>query len=108
MKRFLINTYTDWCGEELEFSAIAESDSDPELCAKAQEAAYSSFIDFGGLENILESMFPYDEDYTDEQLEEASKKEDEYYGYIIEEWDETRNEEEWDWYELIYDANEKV
>ena len=108
MKRFLINTYTNWCGEELEFSAIAESDSDPELCAKAQEAAYSSFSDFGGLKSILENMFPYDEDYTDEQLEEASEQEDEYYGYTIKEWDETRNEEEWDWYELIYDANEKV
>jgi len=101
-KRFLIHVYTNWCGEDNDFSAIVKDES--ELDSIAQEAAYNNFSDFNGIEGILEEMFPSEEDYTDEQRDEAAEFEGDYYSYNIEEWDESRNEEEWAWYELIYDC----
>ena len=106
MKRFLINVYTNWCGEDNDFSAIANDES--ELRNIASNLAYDNFTSFTGFEGILEELFPEVEEgeYTEEQTDEAIDSESEYYGYTIEEWDETRPEEEWDWYELIYDASD--
>ena len=105
-KRFLINCDTSWCGENETFSAIAEDKN--ELKSVAQEAAWENFNNYpqSGLEGILSELFPdvEDEDYSDEQMEEATEHEEEYYSYYIKEWDETRDEEEWNWYDLIYDC----
>lgn len=105
MKRFLINVYTSWCGEENDFVAIAESRLSDGLESAAGYAAYENFSGFSGIDAILEEMFPDEEEYTDEMFDEAAKIEGDYYGYSIEEWDETRDEEEWSWYELIYDES---
>lgn len=106
MKRFLINTYTVWCGEEQTFAAIAEDALSLE--SVAEEAAYENFNNYSGtgIDEILEDLFPDVEgDYTDEMVAEAAEVEGDYYGYFIEEWDETRDEHEWSWYDLIYDES---
>lgn len=111
MKRFLIKCTTEWCEEDQTFSAIAEDED--ELQSIAQEFAYENFNSYPqtGSGAILEELFPDVEDgeYTDEQIEEAAEHESEYYGFNIEEWewDEKRDEEEWGWYDLIYNSLEK-
>ena len=106
MKKFLINVYTSWCGEDNTYSAIADNDS--QLLDKAQDLAYNNFIDFGGFEAVLNELFPVvvNEEYSDEKRDEAADNELDYYAFTIEEWDETRPKEEWDWYDLVYDGNE--
>lgn len=104
MKRFLINVSTNWCGEENTFSAIANNES--ELDKVAEEVAYNNFCSYGGQDAILKELFGDEEEYTDEMFDEASEIESEYYFYDIEEWDEERSDEEWDWYELVYDGRE--
>jgi len=106
MKRFLIECSTNWCGEEAIFSAYAEQASD--LDPIAAECAYDNFNDYPqtGHEGVLEDLFPGVEEYTDEMHDEASEQEGNYYFYTISEWDETRDEKEWEWYDLIYDARE--
>lgn len=105
MKRFLINVYTNWCGEDQTFCAYANDDS--ELDDIANNLSYENFSSFSGLEGILEELFPDVEEYTDEMYDTAARIEGEYYGHNIEEWDESRDEEEWDWYDLVYDEREK-
>ena len=106
MKRFLLNVSTEWCGEENTYAAYAKSED--ELYELLDELAYENFLEFGGLEKILKELFPdvEPEDYTDEMYEEAAKIEGEYYYGNIEEWDETRSEEEWNDYELVRGDNE--
>ena len=106
MKRFLLNVSTEWCGEENTYAAYAKSED--ELYELLDELAYENFLEFGGLENILKELFPdvEPEDYTDEMYEEAAKIKGEYYYSDIEEWDETRSEEEWNDYELVRGDNE--
>ena len=110
MKRFLINCTTNWCGEEETFSAFAEEESD--LYSIAQELAYDNFNNYPGTghDGILEDLFPEVEDYEydDDMHEAAAAVEEHYYSYTIEEWDEERDEEEWNWYELAHDAREVI
>lgn len=80
MKRFLIHVTTAWCGMDQEYVAIAHNEG--ELEDIAQQLAYNNFIEFDLLQQIVEKG--------------------DYYSYTIEEWDETRPEHEWGWYELIY------
>lgn len=106
MKRYLIDCWTNWCGEEETYSAIAHNEEELETIAST--VAYDNFADATGFSGIAEEVFPdisY-QDLSDEQIDELYEVEGEYYGYNIIEWDETRPEEEWDWYELVYDANE--
>lgn len=95
MKRFLITVFTNWVGEENEFAAYAENDK--ELDSIASERAYLNFSDFGGFDAVLDDMFPevVDGDYTEEQIIDARDREGDYYSYTINEWDESRPEEEW-------------
>jgi len=106
MARFLIHVYTAWCGEEDTFAAIAENDSDPNLLDKMAELAYDNFLDGNGVDEMYQEEFPDidPEDLTDEDKE--SIDEGNYYGGYIEEWDESRPEEEWEWYELAYNSQD--
>lgn len=113
MKRFLINVFTNWCGEEQDYAAYAEDEF--EIEPVAAEASYENFNNYPGtgFEAVLEELFDttHEEDLTEEQLNEAYDVEGNYYGHSIQEWDETRDEEEWNWYTLIYDGraiNERV
>jgi hypothetical protein len=109
MKRFLINVYTNWCGEEQDFAAYAKDAFEIELIAA--EASYENFDNYPGtgFGAVLEELFDTtdSEDLTEEELNEAYKAEGDYYGYSITEWDETRDEEEWNSYTLIYDGREE-
>ena len=107
MKRFLLNVSTEWCGEENTYAAYAKSED--ELYELLDELAYENFLEFGGIEKVLEQLYPNVEEgeYTDEMYEEAAKIGGEYYFGNIEEWDETRSEEEWNEYELVRGDNEE-
>ena len=104
MKRFLINCHTAWCGESQTFSAYAESDSDKDLNNAVESAAYDNFNSYSGtgFEGVGDES-----ELTEEQLEKAYAAESKFYGFSIEEWDETNDESEWEWHELIYDRREK-
>lgn len=102
MKRFLIEVNTAWCGEDNTYAAYAETES--ELWETVDTAAYDNFMSFHCPENILKELFPDVEEYTDEMRTEAAEEEGNYYSGTIIEWDESRPEEEWEWYELIYDG----
>lgn len=109
MNKYMIEVYTNWCGEDNYFTAIASSDTDPELHNAAASLSYNNFSEFSGINGVLEELFPEveDEEYTDEMVAQAADQEGEYYGYTIREI--TDDEEEyWDDYELAYDAREKI
>lgn len=103
MKRFLLHVNTEWCGEDNTYAAYAKSED--ELYDFLEELAHENFSDFGGFEKVLEELFPGVQpgDYTEEMYEKAAEREGEYYYGSIEEWDETRSEEEWDNYPLVRD-----
>lgn len=105
MKRFLINVYTNWCGEDNTFSAIAEDIESSGLIQAAEEASYNNFNEYGGIDGIMEELYPEALYYTSAMYDEALSIEKNYYGYEIEEWDDERDEEEWSWYELVYDKS---
>jgi len=105
MKKFIIEVYTNWCGEEETFTAIAPDDFDEGLNNAAAETAYENFIQFNGREEILRELFPDEEEYTDEMENEVNAVESEYFGYSIQEVDDTF--EYWEEHELIYDASEE-
>jgi hypothetical protein len=106
MSRFLIHITTAWCEEENIFAAIAENDGDPKLLNKLDELAYDNFLNGDGINEMYQKEFPdIDlEDLTGEYKE--SIDESNYYGGYIEEWDESRPEEEWEWYELAYNSED--
>lgn len=104
MNKYLVTLYTNWCGEDNEYLAYAESESELESNADLGTAAYENFSDFGGFEKILEELFPDVEEYTDEMEAEAAEVEREYYGYSIEEFPEDHEES---WYDIIYDARKE-
>ena len=107
MKRFLVICDTNWCGTDETFRAIAEDEMDDQLQAAAQLAAYDNFGSFAMdvlEEYVLPDLYPDAEEYTDEMRAMAEEAEDGYYSYDIEEWDEDRPEEEWEWYNWLYDA----
>lgn len=105
MPRFLINCWTAWCGEDETFAAIA--DYEEQLSDVLDNCAYDNYLEGTGPDGILTEVYPDidPEDLTDEERDEALENEGGYYGGSIEEWDETRPEEEWGWYELVYDIN---
>lgn len=103
-KKFLIHLETNWCGEWQDYTAIAEDESN--LIDLAGRLAYENFESFDGFNAILEELYgdPDEEtgEYTDEQIDDAAQDEGSYYSYEITEWD--KPDEEWSWYELIYDC----
>lgn len=105
-KKFLIHTYTNWCGEDIDYTAIA--DDELQLQNIAQDIAYTNFSDFGGRDKILEDEFPEYEDIydmPDELCDELDNLCDEAYGYTIEEFEGT--DEEWGWYEFLGDFSKE-
>jgi len=96
MPRFLIHVTTEWCGMDQDYAAIANDEK--ELESTAELLAYDNFNDFDLLEQIME------DNNIDEDA--AIEIEHDYYGYSIEEWDESLPEEQWGWYELIYDSTD--
>lgn len=103
MKRFLIQVTTNWCGMDQEYVAIANDSM--ELDSLAASLAYDNFSDFDLHTTILEDEYPDVDEYTDEMHSHVDSIKGDYYGYTIEEWDETRPEEEWEWYNLVYDSS---
>lgn len=102
-KRVLVRTDRNWCGEDLTYKAIVDDAHMSGLENLAQMQAYDNFSDFGGPEAVKAELFPdSDGDWTDEQIAEAEEVEDSYYHYDITDFDGT--EEEWGWYELMYDC----
>lgn len=103
MKRWLITCDTNWCGTETIYSAIA--DTEEELIDIAEQLAYENFNDLGGgFESVLEELFPNEEEYTEEMENEAMDKEHEFYSAVINEWN--LPEEEWNWYDCVYDGRD--
>lgn len=104
MKRFLISVYTSWCGMEQEYAAYANDES--ELIDVAAELAYENFNSFNCIDSIVEELYPEveQEGYTEEMYEHAYEVKGEYYDWFIDEWGEEIDEEEWSWYELVYDG----
>jgi hypothetical protein len=107
MARFLIHVTTAWCGMDQDYAAIA--DNADYLEDIAQLLAYDNFSDFDCLNQAIEEEYPDvdSDDITEEMKDAIIENEGDYYGYTIEEWDETRPEEEWDWYDLQYDSTKK-
>lgn len=108
-KKYILNVYTNWCGEYNNFSAIVDDEHMNGFENIANLKAYDNFYDFDGPNSVLEDLFPehdYEENYSDEELDEAEQREGEYYGYTIEEYNEDSHGE-WDWYDLIYDCTEE-
>lgn len=103
MKRWLITCDTSWCGTETIYSAIA--DTEEELIDIAEQLAYENFNDLGGgFESVLEELFPDEEEYTEEMENEALDKEHEFYSVVISKWN--LPEEEWNWYDCVYDGRD--
>lgn len=107
MNRYLLRVDTNWCGEDNTYGVICSNPDDPDLMNFFQLKAYDNFNDFGGFEKLLEEMFPEVEDgeYTDSQMDEAAEFEGDHYGWTIDKFE--GDEEEWEWYEIIYDESEK-
>ena len=103
MKRWLITCDTSWCGTETIYSAIANTQE--ELIDIAENLSYENFNDLGGgFESVLEELFPDEEEYTEDMENEAMDKEHEFYSVVISEWN--LPEEEWDWYDCVYDGRD--
>ena len=109
IKKYILKVYTNWCGEDNEYSAIVDDEHLSDFEQVAQNASYNNCSDFGGFNAVLEDLFPdndSDDGYSEEQEEEAMEVEGEYYGYNYEEYREEVHGE-WDWYDLIYDCTEE-
>lgn len=109
MNKYIIDVYTNWCGEDDTFCAIADSDSNEDLNNIAAMLSYDNFAQFSGFTTILEELFPEveDEEYTDEMIKEAMDIEGDYYGFTIRE--ATDEElEYWEDYELVYDGSQET
>lgn len=106
-KKFIIEVSTAWCGEDNQFGALAENES--EIWDVANSAAYDNFSDFNGREGIAEELFPETnyEDLTDEQLEEIDAVEHEYYFSNIKEVEDDNDAEFFDNLEIIYGNEEE-
>ena len=103
MGKYILNCYTNWCGEDNDFGIITEDPNSPNCINTCQIHAYDNFSDFSGFQGVLEDMFPEveDDEYTDSQISDAADAEGEYYGYTIEPYDEEVHGE-WEWYDVIY------
>ena len=96
MKRFLIEVYTNWCGMDETFRAMAEKESD--LDDLASDLAYDNFTSYDCQSYIAEE-YGYDpEEMEDSDWDRLWEMADEaqYYGFTIEEFEGT--DEEWEEY----------
>ena len=102
MKKYLLKTSTNWCGEDTTQGVI--TDNVEALEHLFQLEAYDRFNDFDGPNGVLQDLFPDEEEYSDEQIAEAEKNEESYFSYSIEEFDESAGEE-WDWFDIFIDES---
>jgi len=106
--KYIIHVETAWCGEYNDYAAIAEDEID--LLNLAEELSYNNFADFSGFEQVLSDLFAEQleegEDYTDEMISIAENQEYDYYSSSISLFEGT--DEEWEDYELVYDASLKT
>lgn len=101
-KKYILHVETAWCGEYNDYGIIKDENSD--ISSFCEMTAYDNFNDFGGHDAILETLFPDEEEYTEEQVEQADAVENEYYSWSLDEFDEN-GDSEWEWYEVIYDES---
>lgn len=101
MKKFIIEIGTNWCGEDEEYAALAEKESD--LWDIAEQYAYDNFAAFGGFETLLEEEFGYKEEYSEEEMDEISLIEGEYYSFSIKEVIDEEDEDRWEMYKTHHD-----
>lgn len=109
IKKYLVTVQTNWCGEDNTYSAIVDDDKFTEFETYCNNLAYENFQDYGGFEAMMEDLFDYDpdrEEWSDEELREGYAEEPNYYSYTIEEFDED-GEEEWEWYNLVWDDSKE-
>ena len=108
MNRYLITCSTAWCGEEEQYTAIAYTEDDDHLLSLMDELAYDNFTEGTGIEGVWAILYPDvdEDDRTSEMEDKVFEAENEYFGATIEPWDEERPDEEWDWYKLVYDADD--
>lgn len=105
MNKYILHVDTNWCGEDNDYAIICSNPDHKDIQDFCQMRAYENFADFSGIQGILEELFPDSEEYTEEQENEAIEVENDYYGFTLEEFNGT--DEEWDWYELIYDESDE-
>ena len=101
MNKYIIRTYTNWLGMDLEYGAYAEFESDLE--GLAEELAYENFESYDCVSYILDELYPGEESFEDYMYDEAYAAAGEYLGYSIELAEED-DLEYFDSLELVYDG----
>ena len=104
LNKYLVKVETNWCGEDNTYSAIVDDERWLEFEGFCQDLSYTNFSDYSGFDGVLEDLFPdheYGEEYSDEEIEEAYQEEPNYYSYTIEPFE--GDDEEWNWYDLVWD-----
>ena len=102
-KKYLLHVSTAWCGEDQTYGVIKKKETDiSDVC---ESIAYENFADFSGIEGVLESLYPDQEEYTDEEIENAGEESVNYYQWNLEEFVED-GETDFNWFELVYDESE--
>lgn len=106
-KKFIIEVSTAWCGEDNQFGALAEDES--ELWDIVDSVAYNNFTDFDGAKRVAEELFPdVDfEDLTEDQRDEISEVEGDYYFSSIRKVEDDNDAEFFDNLEIIYGNEEE-
>lgn len=101
MNKYIIKTDAEWTGMSLEYAAYADYDDD--LYQLAEELAYTNFLSFGGIEYILEDLYPDTEVYEEDMYDNAYSVSGDYYWYTIK---LAENEDlgHFDSLELVYDG----
>lgn len=105
-KNYLVEIFTNWCGEDHTYSAICDDGHMDELEGIANLTSYDNFVDFDGFDGMMNELFPNhdsDEDWDDDELGEGYNQEAEYYGYRIDEYE--GSDEDWNDYDLLYDSS---
>lgn len=107
MKKVIITVDTSWCGMKQEYASIVPDDYNTNTSVQefARSLAYDNFEAYDCIQYIVEHMFEWDDDlyeetgdgYTNEQYNEASSCESDYYEWSIDEIDEEDEDELEDW-----------
>lgn len=107
MKKVIITVDTSWCGMKQEYASIVPDDYNTNESVQefARSLAYDNFEAYDCTQYIVEDMFEWDDDlyeetgdgYTNEQYNEASSCESDYYDWGIDEIDEDDEDELEDW-----------
>jgi hypothetical protein len=87
MNKYIIHVETNWCGEDNDFAAVAESEE--ELYNIVDQLALDNFNSYNGFDQMMEDEFgsPDEEEdgnYTDIQIDWGYENESNYYSSTIE------------------------